>query len=228
MPASDSELKVAIVEDTKEKTRNKPINEKLKRVLREAGKAAGVDTVRVTSGGQPAKGTGREDERVGSTRHDLGDAADLQLIRDGRTLDFTASDDLPVIEAFVTAATAHGALGIGAAVGYMGPKTLHVGFGGKAVWGKGGKSANAPSWLRKAAEDGWRNPAPASGLFEVFARDGLNLRQGPGTGFPTIEVLPYGSLVDVVDRTDGSWWLIDWQRDGVADGHVHRAFLRAS
>ena len=55
--------------------RNKPISEELKLVLDTAARAAGVDTIRITSGGQDTLGEGTR--RTGSTRHDGGRAADL-------------------------------------------------------------------------------------------------------------------------------------------------------
>jgi hypothetical protein len=129
------------------KIRDRPINGRLRRVLLAAAAAAGVDVVRVTSGGQP----GSSGRRTGSNGHDGGAAADLELIASGRTLDFTVRDDLAAICRFVAAAAAQGAIGIGAGVDYMGPKRLHVGFGNgpqdttKVVWGAGGAPANAPA-----------------------------------------------------------------------------------
>jgi len=146
-----------IIEATEGKIRDKPIDNKLKRILDKAADAAEIETVLVTSGGQVAKGT--PGKRTGSTRHDLGNAADLQLLKDGKALDFTETADRNVVAAFVSAAAANGATGIGAGVEYMGPKTLHVGFGAKSVWGAGGKAANAPAWLKKAVFAGWENPA---------------------------------------------------------------------
>ena len=49
----------------------------------------------------------------------------------------------------------------------MGPQRLHVGFGNgpqdttQVVWGEGGASANAPNWLRDAAQLGWSYAAGA-------------------------------------------------------------------
>jgi hypothetical protein len=49
----------------------------------------------------------------------------------------------------------------------MGPRRLHVGFGNGAhdttqvVWGEGGAAANAPGWLRDAAQLGWSYAAGA-------------------------------------------------------------------
>ena len=99
------------------KIRDKPIGQKLEGVLQRAATAAGIDTVWVTSGSQPGT-TGR---RTGSTRHDNGRAANLQLVRGGRTSSFSRiRDGGPIVEAFVTAAAANGATGIGAGEQYIG------------------------------------------------------------------------------------------------------------
>ena len=222
------------------KIRDKPIGQKLKRVLEGAADAAGIDTVRVTSGSQPGT-TGR---RTGSTRHDNGRAADLQLIKGGRTLTFTDQGGGPIVEAFVTAAAANGATGIGAGVDYMGNRTLHVGFGtspqdlSTLVWGAGGKSANAPPWLREAAREGWNSPvteaasgpfaARSLGRFVVVARGGLHLRKGPGLTFGITTTVEAGTEVAVVafDGPDGEWARVDLQGDGLVDGHLFAAFLK--
>lgn len=227
------------------KIRNQPIAKELERVLERAADAAGIDTIRITSGGQPAKGEGGR--RTGSTRHDHGRAADLQLVKGGHTLTFTDQDGSQV-EAFVTAAAANGATGIGAGVGYMGNKTLHVGFGTspqdekKLVWGAGGRSANAPAWLRKAAKKGWDNPvrhaeaialaAQRPGRFVVIARGGLQLRKGPGVEFGVIKTVETGAVVTVVgfDGADGAWARVKLDHntdddDRIVDGHMLAAFL---
>ncbi|MEP0915073.1 hypothetical protein NDI45_29855, partial [Leptolyngbya sp. GB1-A1] len=80
-----------------------------------------------------------------STRHDLGNAADLDLIKDGRVLRFTDPSDLPFFEAFVEAAASFGATGIGGDVGYMGPTRIHVGFGSRATWGGINGTGAAPN-----------------------------------------------------------------------------------
>jgi hypothetical protein len=143
-----------VEEHTKGKIRDLPISPALRKVLLEAAGASGVDLVKVTSGGQCRKGTCTK--RTGSQRHDDGQAADLQLIVGGRTLKFTSSGDLATFKSFVTAAARAGATGLGAGVDYMGETTIHVGFGSKAVWGAGGKAANAPEWIRRAAQAGWQ------------------------------------------------------------------------
>lgn len=138
-----------VIEATKGKIRNLPIQEKLRNILLAAGREAGIDIVRVVSGGQARLGSGGK--RTGSTRHDDGAAADLQLEKDGKVLSFQNLQERPIIARFVTACAAKGATGIGAGVDYMGPYTLHIGFGSKAVWGGAGAStAKAPAWLKDA------------------------------------------------------------------------------
>lgn len=220
------------------KIRDRPIGQKLREVLLGAANATGIDVIRVTSGSQPGS-TGR---RTGSTRHDNGRAADLQLVKNGATLEFTDRDGGPFVEDFVTAVAARGATGIGAGVHYMGSRTLHVGFGtspedhSRVVWGAGGRSINAPDWLRRAASKGWENPILAatpsidrgSGRFVVVARDGLRLRKGPGLEFGVVRTLASGTEVIVLgfDATNGEWASVDLQGDSLIDGYLFRGFLR--
>lgn len=230
-----------VFEDTRGKIRDQPITAELRNLLAGAGDIAGIDRVRVTSGGQAKKGSGGR--RTGSTRHDLGQAADLMLERNGKALSFQKIDELPVFEKFVTAAAAMGATGIGAGVDYMGPFTLHVGFGSEACWGAGGKSATAPAWLRSAFAQG-RNqyrhkqlPIPAAPpvsdadlgtLCEVIARSGVRVRNGPGTGFDVATVLALGSKVHTrKDANHTDWLQVDIEGDGRLDGYAFAAFLKA-
>ncbi len=216
-----------VIEDTAGKTRDLPIETRLKNLLQQACNGLGIDMVRVVSGGQCAKGTCSK--RTGSTRHDLGRAADLQLLNEGRALKFTDQTDLPVFEAFVTHCAALGAQGFGAGIGYMGPDTIHVGYGGKAVWGAGGSSTNAPEWLRKAAEAGWRSTQLSiPRTYVVAARPGLRLRAGPGPEYDVLSTVGTGNLVEVseFDGPDGEWARVDLQGDGFVDGHVMTAFLQ--
>jgi hypothetical protein len=220
---------VTVREDTEGKIRDLPIADELKRLLEQAADRAGIAVVRVTSGCQAPKGSGGK--RTGSTRHDKGRAADLELLADGKhALDFTDVGDRPRVEAFVTAAAALGANGIGAGLDYMGPRTLHVGFGTspqdhtRLVWGAGGRSANAPKWLRKAAEKGWAEPV---GRFVVAARDGVRLRGGPGLEFPHLRTVAAGTEVTVLalDGVHRDWARVDLNHDALIDGHLHAAFL---
>jgi hypothetical protein len=221
-----------VVENTAGKTRDLPIDSRLKQILSFAGSVAGVDEIRVESGGQCAIGTCNK--RAGSTRHDLGNAADLDLIKDGRILKFTESNDIPFFEKFVEAAASFGATGIGGDVGYMGPTRIHVGFGSRATWGGTNGTGAAPDWLINAAAKGWNNPLPfpdppnGSSLFSVNARDGLNLRSGPSQDFRVIKTLPTGTIVTILDfdGTNQEWAQVDLEGDGVIDGYLFRSFLK--
>lgn len=223
-----------VIENTRGKVRDLPIVSRLKQILSLAGAAAGIDEVVVESGGQCAIGTCTK--RTGSTRHDLGNAADLELIKDGRVLKFTDSSELVHFQTFVEAAASLGATGIGGDVGYMGPSRLHIGFGSRATWGGDGGTGPAPDWLDRAARSGWNNPSqalssqPNSSIHTVNARDGLNLRSGPGLDFPMLRLLPLGMSLAVL-RVDGSsqeWAQIDLDGDGVSDGYVFKSFLKPS
>ena len=142
-----------VEQHTEGKTRDLPISKKLADVLEAAAIAAGIDTVWIYSGGQCAKGTCSK--RTGSTRHDLGAAADLHLVSSGSPLDFNKTKDRDVFATFLEACAKQGAEGIGAAADYMGSTSAHIGFGGRAVWGRNGKSANAPDWVKRAVAKGW-------------------------------------------------------------------------
>lgn len=225
-----------LFQETKGKIRDLPITDKLSDILIAAADEAGVDSVHVTSGGQAKLGT--KGKRTGSTRHDLGNAADLMLKKNGRKLDFTNLADQAIFVQFVSAATALGATGIGAGADYMGVYTIHVGFGSQACWGAGGKSATAPNWLRNAFASGLARrgaKAPAAGgtasggkpgPFVVTARSGLRLRAGPGTNFSSKSVLPSGTRLSArLDSANPEWAQVDLQNDGQADGYVFAAFI---
>jgi len=143
--------------------------------------------------------------------------------------------------AAAAAAAAAGATGIGAGVGYMGNRTIHVGFRtsandhSKLTWGAHGQSATAPQWLRDAANAGWEAPdlhvaAPgpaAPGRYAVIARDGLKLRGGPGTNFDSETTLPAGTELNVIEvsRLDPAWVRVGLEGDSLLDGYVFAAFL---
>jgi len=156
------------------KIRDRPISDRLRRVLLAAGANAGVDVVYVASVGQP----GSSGKSVGSNRHDGGNAADLELIAGGRTLNFTAPGDLATFCRFVAAAAASGATGIGAGAGWL--------LGAVGVIGlvKSIGSASPDSYLE--ALDKFREMVPAS------ADPGLNqvldaVQQGLEAAKPAIE-----------------------------------------
>lgn len=105
-------------------------------------------SMEVFSGGQPEKGSGLA--RVGSVRHDHGNAADVFFSKDGRRLDWANTDDRSVFQEIVKRAKAAGVTGFGAGPGYMQPGSMHIGFGSPGVWGAGGKGVTAPDWLSAA------------------------------------------------------------------------------
>lgn len=131
--------------------RKRPLSPKLAALIEVAAVAAGVDEVVCFSGGQYAAPDTR---RTGSPRHDNGNAGDFDLRIKGRILNFEVPADRVKFAAFVTACVKGGATGIGAGVNYMGPTRIHVGFGSRAVWGDGGKTAGAPKWLIDAVAAG--------------------------------------------------------------------------
>ncbi len=133
-------------------TRNDPLDPNLVALYEQAAAAAGIDIIRVVSGGQEAAGEGGK--RTGSTRHDHGGAGDIQLVKNGRVLDSNDANDLQFIKSFISHASGLGATGIGAGTSYMGSRTFHVGFGPRATWGgvpKDGRPAPPPpAWLLEA------------------------------------------------------------------------------
>jgi hypothetical protein len=123
------------------------IGEALAAQLRYAGGVTGLDA-EITSGGQPRFGR----NRTGSHRHDDGKAGDMML-RDpktGKLLDMSDPIDAARMKNYVTEAVRAGATGVGAARGYMGDRTLHIGGGKEASWG------GAP-WIADALREGSAN-----------------------------------------------------------------------
>lgn len=146
-PATDRATQGVIQYANQGATRNKPLSDRLAGTLESFLPDLGV-TAKVFSGGQDAKGKGRR--RTGSVRHDHGDAADVFFYKDGRRLDWSNPKDRPIFEEIVRRGKANGLTGFGAGDGYMQRGSMHIGFGAPGVWGKGGKGANAPDWLRRA------------------------------------------------------------------------------
>lgn len=124
-------------------------------------------TMDVISGGQEPAGAGGT--RTGSTRHDHGQAADVDFYMGGRKLDWNNPSDLPLLTQIVQTAKSRGVTGIGAGDDYMGAGRFHVGFGNPGVWGAGGKSANAPEWLVAAYNGAPLGEAPAGGYYAPSA-----------------------------------------------------------
>lgn len=152
-------------------TRNQPLSAELERIYQQAAEAAGIDAIRVMSGGQPSSGP----NRTGSHRHDDGGAGDIMFERGGRVLEFTNPEDLPYIQKWIANAKAQGLTGFGAGEGYMGNKTIHAGGGTEAIWGAGGSSKNTPEWLRNAVSLN-STPVPVSAV-----------AQAPETAAPAVD-----------------------------------------
>jgi len=127
-------------------TRNRPLSPDLEKRLAYL-EALGIQA-EVFSGGQPGKDEGGA--RVGSTRHDHGNAADVFFYKDGRKLDWANEQDRPYFEQIVREGKANGITGFGAGPGYMQAGSMHIGMGNPGVWGAGGKGDNAPEWLSAA------------------------------------------------------------------------------
>jgi lysozyme len=59
----------------------------------------------------------------------------------------------------------------------------------------------------------------------VIARSGLKLREGAGTNFEVLQMLPYNTQVYLLKEKDG-WAAVDLQGDGVMDGWASLDFLK--
>lgn len=136
-------------------TRNQPLDPRLVEALRFMPEL-GLQ-MEVFSGGQPGIGSGAP--RVGSTRHDHGNAADVFLRQNGQRLDWSNPQHQPTFAEVVRRAKAAGVTGFGAGQGYMQPGAMHIGFGNPGVWGANGKRENAAEWLVNAYGIGAQAPA---------------------------------------------------------------------
>lgn len=139
-------------------------------------------SMEVFSGGQPAKGT--SSRRVGSTRHDHGNAADVFFRRGSERLDWANPEHRPIFADIIQRARAAGVTGFGAGPGYMQPGSMHVGFGSPGVWGAGGRGANAPDWLRAAYEGA---PAPRVAVASAAPQPAGSPAPALGPGVPVAD-----------------------------------------
>ena len=122
-PAAPGGSRVVEAQGKVADVRKLPIDPRLKEALEYAAAQTGT-RVRVTSGGQPEPGHGR---RTGSLRHDLGKAADFDLIDEKGNI-IPRND--PRRLAFLEEAARAGAGGTG--TGYMSdPLKIHAGITGK-------------------------------------------------------------------------------------------------
>jgi peptidoglycan hydrolase-like protein with peptidoglycan-binding domain len=129
--------------------RNQRISAELEDVISKAAEDVGVDVV-IRSGGQMSRREAESagattwtnssgqtvwrlngrDVRIGSTRHDNGNAADMDVYSGGAQVAL----DTPLMNSFVTALVANGAKGGGGGHGYMGNR-IHIDIIGTAHGG---------------------------------------------------------------------------------------------
>lgn len=150
------------VRQTQGGIRNQPISAELERVIAAAAEQVGVDVI-IASGGQMSKreaesqgattwtnSSGQRvwrlngrDVRIGSTRHDNGQAADMDVYSNGAQVAL----DTPLMNSFVTALVQNGAKGGGGGHGYMGNR-IHIdvigtAHGGGETWRSSNQFVNA-------------------------------------------------------------------------------------
>ena len=104
-------------------TRRMPLQPQLLNMIKNAAQQCKLDVV-ITSAGQALKGS--SGPRTGSTRHDLGYAADIALYDNGKILSVARSADLPLIITFCRTIKGMGIMSIGAGPGYMNSTAIHV------------------------------------------------------------------------------------------------------
>jgi len=210
--------------------RDRPVTNRLATLLKSAAARAGIDRIVIYSGGQP----GTTGQSTGSPRHNGGNAADLHLFVRGRMQRFSNDSAPQTITHFVTEATRLGATGIGAATDYMGPTSLHVGYGmPQTVWGRNGRRVNAPTWLVQAFNAGLggggadADAGTIAQTYIVVARRGAPLRAGPGSEYNTIETIHPDTWVSLlaIDGPNKDWARVDLVGDGYVDGHLHISAL---
>lgn len=146
----------------KAEIRKRPISDKLHNILERVSAETGV-IPEIWSGGQAGK-YDRHDHgpRTGSTRHDHGNAADLDFytMENGkrRLLKTSNPEDRAKIAEFLTKSASYGVTGVGGgSKGYMGANRFHLGFGNEAVW-------KSPKWVSDAFWQGRKNQIDISSL----------------------------------------------------------------
>lgn len=178
-------------------TRKLPLSKELESALEKVLPGLGIKA-EVFSGGQPEKG-----DRVGSVRHNHGNAADVRFYdqKTGRRLNWANPKDRPLFAEIVRRGKEAGITGWGAGPGYMSEGSMHLGFGKPGVWGAGGKGKNAPKWLRDAyfgesalgaARGGLVTaiPGPYDDSDEILDEDGDGMPDAPPDDMEVAQVLP--------------------------------------
>jgi hypothetical protein len=142
------------------KTRNKPIQSRLRNVLNRAAAKCGLSEVQVYSGGQDAIGRGKR--RTGSTRHDNGWAADVDIFVNGKIQSSDNTVGREKIAEFISHCVSLGARGIGHATKkgvYMGPTRTHIDLHGPnlAIWSHVKRGKPKDPWVVAAANRGLKS-----------------------------------------------------------------------
>lgn len=102
--------------------RDLPCNRSFERILADSAKAVKLDKVVITSAKQP----GTSGRRLGSMRHDTGNAADVYLVYKGRILNSSKLTDRTVMVKFISECVGRGVRGAGHGEKYMGTTILHL------------------------------------------------------------------------------------------------------
>jgi hypothetical protein len=181
--------KVEIVYANQSAKRNLDLSPKLDAVLSKSissvsDKIGKKITVVVGSGGQYSKAQLKSGDFKGqrpkkaSVRHDHGGAGDLQFKVDGRMLDMRNTSDRAIMSDIIEESVANGATGVGGSLSYMGPNTLHIGFGKPAAWGA--KGGTTPSWISSAWERG-------RSRFDPNVQLAVNVPTPAGMGEPIVQ-----------------------------------------
>ena len=96
------------------------------------------------------------------------------------------------------------------------------------------RAAEGELWLKSDSDDPFLTspdmPQQVHGddprtAYVVIARSGLKLREGAGTNFEVLQMLPYNTQVYLLKEKDG-WAAVDLQGDGVMDGWASLDFLK--
>lgn len=178
--------------------RNDPMAPKLESIVTPILTDLGI-TMQVFSGGQESEAevAGGKGARTGSPRHDHGGAADVEFLRpNGEKLDPKNPEDVPILQEIVRRGYAAGITGWGEGEDYMGSGRVHLGFGAPALWGKDGKSENAPQWLKDAIKGVTPGAAPSIDEIAQIARTG----RVPGAAPPSSVQQVFNNALGKDDR----------------------------
>lgn len=180
--------------------RNRDLSNNLKLAIQNGLAGSGLNW-NSTSGGQPTQQEGGA--RVGSTRHDNGDATDGQFIdaNTGRILDPVKNvEDKTRIQNALSGLVGSGIKGVGWGTNYMGNSTFHLDIkgdnnGGTLVWGANGSSSNASEWVTASVNSVTPSQQLAiSGSSKPVLEDPLHSVSTTANGNPS----PYGAAKGVI------------------------------